>query len=86
MENASSSISFGGGASVARMSVNIEEARKALEALPKRQVGGPRFEHTAETDALLLEHWPRANRHQVAKLLGMSENTARNRYRELTGG
>lgn len=86
MESTPRAVSFGGSTSVTRMSVDINAVRASLAALPPRQVGGPRFQHTQESDALLLEHWPRANQRQVAKLLGMSINTARDRYRELTGG
>lgn len=56
-----------------------------LEAIP---AGHPsrRWSSTPEQDAILLRYWPTKDKKNVAKILGVAESTARNRYRELTNG
>jgi hypothetical protein len=59
-----------------------EETRKALEELPDSK-GCKRKEWSSDMDTALLKHWPRAKQSDVARLLEVSEDTARTRYRFL---
>ena len=66
--------------------MDINELRKKLEAL---EDGGPhstKKHFSSEMDELLLEFWPIKKHREVARLLGVHEDTALNRYRELTRG
>jgi hypothetical protein len=60
------------------------ETLKALDALPTIRVGTKAREWTADEDAALMRNWPRAHKGDVARLIGVSEDTARSRYRFLT--
>jgi hypothetical protein len=76
---------YGGGESRTGVAVSMDaETLRALEALPDRQIGLRERKWTAEEDAALLKHWPRAMQRDVAKLIGVSADTARRRYRFLT--
>jgi hypothetical protein len=68
-------------------SPDITTIRLELEAL-QDAASAPHpaaFRWTKELDALLLEHWPKKHQEAVSKAIGVSPNTARRRYRELTG-
>ena len=67
-------------------SPDITTIRLELEALPDMaQAPHPAaFRWTKELDQLLLEHWPKKQQEAVCKVIGVSPNTARRRYRELT--
>ena len=54
-----------------------------LEALPDKRAGGYRHQWSAADDAALLRYWDTKPQRMVAKLIGVSENTARNRIQEL---
>ena len=51
---------------------------EALEPAAKKPTWTP------EKDALLLKYWEDKNKHAVSELLGVTPNTARKRFRELT--
>lgn len=55
-----------------------------LDAMPDREIGGGRRAWTPEEDAALLRYWPVKRHRDVCRTIGVSENTALNRYRELT--
>jgi len=59
-----------------------EEMLRQFEALPDVEVG-KHFEWTPEKETLLLKYWPVKRQVDVCRLLGVSENTARKKYREL---
>lgn len=83
MEAAAHEPGMGGSPSVDRIALSFNP--EALEALP--DVGaGRRAIWTPEMDAGLLKHWNRACKKKVAKVLGVSYDTARERYAELTRG
>lgn len=66
--------------------VKIEIAPEVLalfEALPRAGGGRPWRVWTAEQDYLILTYWPTRRQAEVAKTLGICENTCRKRYREL---
>lgn len=60
-----------------------EEMLKQFEALPDVEIG-KHFEWTPEKEALLLKYWKVKRQSDVCKLLGVTENPARKKYRELT--
>jgi len=39
---------------------------------------------TAEEDAILIKYWPIKNKDQLSEMLGVSDKTARARYKKLT--
>lgn len=56
-----------------------------IEALPDAKMGGAgRREFTPEEDEILLRFWKVKRKEDISKLLGVSENTARKRWEELT--
>lgn len=63
-----------------RQSVTFDFA--ALEALPDVR-GSKQRKFSAEEDDALLRYWPVKRHEDVAKVIGVSESTARRRYREL---
>jgi hypothetical protein len=64
--------------------IDAESLLRALESLPDSKYGPVGFEWTPEMDEILLRFWPVKRQAEICKLLGCSQNTARNRYRELT--
>ncbi len=56
-----------------------EEMLKQFDDLPNRKP----FEWTPEKEELLLKYWPIKRQADVCRLLGVSENPARKKYREL---
>jgi len=60
-----------------------KELEEAFDALPDGGPFKPAKEWTAEEDAILLKYWPIKKHSAVAIQLGVAENTARKRYREL---
>lgn len=65
------------------VTVNARSMREALEALPANKRKN-RSEWDAEKDALLVEFWQSRRNRDVAKILGVCENSARERWRFLT--
>jgi len=63
-----------------------DELLCTLEALPSNGRESRRFPWTPELDKALLAFWPVKRQVDVARALGCCHNTARQRYRELTGG
>ena len=57
----------------------------AFENLPGR-IGNTGFNWTKEKDFLLLKYWPIKQQQAVARALGVSRNTARERYRKHIAG
>jgi len=69
-------------------SIEIEipaDLRERLESLPD-SAQKPGITWTPEMDAALLAYWPVKRHTDIAKILGVSENSARYRYRFLTEG
>lgn len=56
----------------------------SFESLPDVKLGVAGVQWTEDMDAALLKYWTVKRQCDVAKLLGVSEDTARKRYRELT--
>ncbi len=79
MEGASRGVSFGGGETHTRMSADLS----ALAALPEVGIGRHAPAFTPEENEALLKYWPIKSKSEVARILGVSEDTARKRYREL---
>ena len=72
---------MGGSPAIARVKLSFNP--EALEALP--DVGaGRKATWTPEMDEGLLKHWNRACKKDVARVLGVSYDTARERYDRLT--
>jgi hypothetical protein len=65
------------------VSMDAETLRR-LEELPDAHSTRKR-EFTVEEDAVILKYWPVKNKDDVSRILGLSENTVRNRYKELKG-
>ena len=61
------------------LSFSFEE----LENLPNSTVR-KKYQFTEQQDEALLKYWPVKNHKEVARVLGMCANTARERYNELT--
>ena len=57
---------------------------EAFEALPDARIGSAGTKWTDEMDDALRKYWKVKRQSDVAKLLGVSEDTARKRYRELS--
>ena len=57
------------------------EMLSKLEALQNGTVGKVIF--TPEEDEMILQFWEKKNKAELSKLLGYSENTIRNRFKEL---
>lgn len=56
----------------------------AINALPEKSKGGSKSVWTEEMDKALLAGWTAKDQRLVAKVLGLSPNTCRDRYRRLT--
>jgi hypothetical protein len=75
---------FRGSQTINRVEVNMD--LKALEELPNTRTGASGVYWTREMDDALLAHWKRARKEDVARIIGVAEDTARKRYRFLTRG
>jgi hypothetical protein len=60
------------------------DVRAALAALPPVISKGRHIVWTQDMDDGLLEHWDRANKRDVARVLGVDYYTAKRRYELLT--
>ena len=75
-----------GGARTETVKVDIDpRILDELEALPDAAGGALRHEWTAGEDAVLLKYWETKRQVDVARVLGLSTNTCRERWRQLTG-
>jgi transcription initiation factor TFIIIB Brf1 subunit/transcription initiation factor TFIIB len=73
-----------GSANTTSVSVDIDTALlERLESLPDKQTGRGGHAWTEQEDAILRRYWPIKRQSDVAKVLGMSQDTCRKRYREL---
>ena len=68
-----------------RKEYNItDDMREKLDALADSAPGRVIF--TPEMEAIILEYYPKKNKVELAKLLGLSRWALQNKYRELTNG
>lgn len=85
MESAPYGHALGGGVSVGRVRVKVDKTLlEKMEALPDRVGHMKGRTWTPEEDAALLAGWPVKRHDDVARMLGVSRNTAQRRYEELT--
>ena len=60
-----------------------DEMRKKLESLTDSGNGNKKRQFTPEEDAIIKEYFPKKNKQELARILGMCENTMRERYKVL---
>ena len=65
--------------------ITLSFSLQDLENLPDLEIHQG-YQFTKEQDEALLKYWNKKNKRDVARVLGMCANTARDRYKELTKG
>ncbi len=74
---------------MARREVIIEvdaALERRLAKMPTKIGHAPRRAFTSGEDSAILKHWNRIGKRELAEALGISVETLRRRYRELTAG
>ena len=65
-----------------RITIDISKIREQLDSLPEPS-GFNKRQWTSEEDSILIDYWNIRKHSDIARLLGVSKDTALARYREL---